>query len=109
MKKSGDSSTLTRTPFLGNTEETRKHIQPTGGPTHQADSLKELERIFLTRTSMRKFGVSSTLTRTPFHGNIEETRKLIQQTDGPTHQADSLKELERTSLTKTLMKKSGDS
>jgi hypothetical protein len=49
--------------------------------SHNSKIFKE-RRIFLTRILMRKFGDSSMLTRTPFHGNIEEFLSHIQQTDG---------------------------
>merc|ERR1712195_250544 len=62
------------------------------GLTQQADLLKEIatRRIFQTRTSMKKSGDSSTLTKTPFHGNTEELKKLIQLMDGLTQLADLL-------------------
>merc|ERR1712166_1229945 len=82
MKKSGDSSMPTKTPFHGNTEELRKLIQLMDGPTQLADLLFQKEiatrRISQTRISMKKSGDSSMLTKTPFHGNTEELKKPIQ-------------------------------
>jgi len=102
----------TRTPSHGNTEETRMLIQPTDGPTHLVDSLKEPEKTSLTRTLMKKSGDLSTPTRTPSHGNTEETRMLIQPTDGPTHQVDLhlIKRTPRPKIleTRKLMRKFGD-
>jgi len=109
MKKFGDSSMLTKTPYLGNTEETKKLIQPTDGPTHQADSLLTRRRTFLTRRSMKKFGDSSMLTKTPYLGSTEEMRRLTQLMDGLTHQADLLSIRRRISLTRRSMRKYGDS
>jgi len=77
-----DSSTLTKIPFHGKAEEMRKHIQQMDGPTQPVDLLKKQEKISQTKTSTKKSGDSSTLTRTPSHGNTEETRKHIQPTDG---------------------------
>ena len=61
---------------------------------------------------MRKYGALLMLIRILSHGNIEETRKLIQLTDGPTHQVDFLlvKEIttERISLIRTSTRKFGD-
>jgi hypothetical protein len=85
---------LTRTLFLGNTEETWRHTQLMDGPTQQEDSLflkmPTPKKIFLIRMSMKKFGVLSTLTRTLYLGNTEEMRKLIQPTDGLTQLVDLL-------------------
>jgi len=82
MKKSGDSSMPTKTPFHGNTEELRKLIQLMDGPTQLADLLFQKEiatrKIFQTRISMKKSGDSSMPTKTPFHGNTEELKKPIQ-------------------------------
>jgi len=51
-----------KTLFHGNTEETKKHIQPTVGLTQQVDLLLIKETLKLKtsviRKSMRKFGVS---------------------------------------------------
>jgi hypothetical protein len=53
---------LTRTLFLGNTEETWRHTQLMDGPTQQEDSLflkmPTPKKIFLIRMSMKKFGDS---------------------------------------------------
>jgi len=54
---------------------------------------------------MRKFGVSSMLTRTHFHGNIEEMKKHTHLMGGPIHQADSLSIKEEILVTNKLMKK----
>lgn len=93
-KKFGVSLMLTKIHFHGNTEEMWKLIQPTDGPTQLEDLLflKTLmpKKISQTRMSMKKFGVSSTPIKTLFHGNIEETKKLIQLTDGLIHQVDLL-------------------
>ena len=101
MKKFGDLSMLTRTLFHGNKEEFSNHIQPTDGSTHQADMKLQLvvrllhknqtkRRILEIRTLMKRFGDSSTLTRTPNHGKAEEFLNHIQLMDGPIHQADFL-------------------
>ena len=79
-----------------------------------------IRRIFLIKTSMKKFGDSSMLTRTLFHGNKEEFFNHIQQTDGSIHQADMklqrvvrllLKNQTRRRILeiRTLMKRFGDS
>jgi len=111
MKKSTASSTPTKTPSHGNTEETKRLTQPTDGLTHQADSLltRETKKISQTRTSMRRYGASLMPTKTLFHGNTEETRRLIQPTAGLTHQADSLliKRKVKIFLTRTSTKKFG--
>ena len=93
MKRFGDSSMLTKTLSHGSTEEMRKLIQPTDGPILQVDLLSPKEsttrKIFLIKTLMRKFGDSSMPIRILFHGNIEETKKLIQLMVGLTQQVDS--------------------
>jgi len=63
------------------------------------------------RKSMRKFGVSSMLTRTHFLGNIEEMKKLIHQMVGLIHQVDSpsIRETRKISLIRTLTRKFGAS
>jgi len=105
----------TRILFHGNIEEMRKHIQPTDGPTHQADLplIRETKKISLIKISTKKFGDSLTMIRTPFHGNTEETRKLIQLTDMIIHLADLLSTKEtqtlKISLIRILMKKFGAS
>lgn len=93
MKRFGDSLMPTRTLSHGNIEEMRKLIQPTDGLIHQVDSLSPKEsttrKTFLIRTLMRKYGDSSMPIKILFHGNIEETKKLIQLMVGLTHQVDS--------------------
>jgi hypothetical protein len=76
MKKFGDSSTLTRTPFHGKEEEMKMLIQSMDGLTQLEDSFKRMT--FQTKTLMRKFGDSSTPIKILFHGNIEEMKMLIQ-------------------------------
>jgi len=109
---------MTKTLSHGNIEEMRKHIQITDGLTHQADlpSIRETEKISLIRISTKKFGDSLMTIRTLFHGNTEETRKLIQPTDGLTQKVDLLlshltreTETPKISLTRILMRKYGDS
>jgi len=117
MKKSGDSLTLIKTLFHGNTEEMKKLTQLTDGPTLQADLLfhktSTPRKISPIRILMKRFGDSLMPTRTLSHGNIEEMRKLIQPTDGLIHQVDSLSPKESTTrktfLIRTLMRKYGDS
>jgi hypothetical protein len=117
MRKFGVSSTLIRTLSHINREELKKLIQSMVGLTHQADLLSPKmlteRKIFLTRTSMKKSGVSSTLIRTLFLTKEGELRRLIQSTDGLIHQADSLflKMLmpRKIFLIKTSMKRFGDS
>jgi hypothetical protein len=70
-------------------------------------------KTFLIKTLMRKSGVSSTLIRTLFHIREEELKKLIQLMVGPTQLEDLLflkmSTKRKISLTRTSMKKSGDS
>ena len=113
MKKFGDLSMLTRIHFHGKEEGMKTHIQSMDGPTQLADLLKNQtpKKILETRTLMKKFGDSSTLTRTPFHGKEEEMKILIQSMDGLIQLADLLKNQtpKKTFQTKTLMRKFGDS
>jgi hypothetical protein len=72
---------------------------------------KELiKKILVIKISMRKFGDSSTLIRTPFHGKEEEMKTHIQSMDGLTQLADLLKNQtpKKILVTKTSMKKFGD-
>jgi len=111
MRKFGVSSMLTRTHFLGNIEEMTKHTQQMDGPIQPVDSLsiKEMERILVTRTLMKKFMDLLLLIKTFFHGKPEEMMHHIQPMVGLTQQEDLLSTKEKTSLTKRSMKKSGDS
>jgi len=109
MKRFGALLMQIKIPYHGNTEETKKLIQPTDGPTHLADSLLTRRRTFLTRRLMKKFGDSSTLTKIPYLGSTEEMRRLTQLMDGLTHQADLLSIRRRISLTRRSMRKYGDS
>ena len=69
------------------------------------------KKISLTKILMKKFGVSLMLIRTLFLGNTEETKKLIQQTDGLTQLVDLLllkiQTTKKIFQTKILMKKFG--
>jgi len=109
MKRFGALLMQIKIPYHGNTEETKKLIQLTDGPTHQVDSLSTRRRTSPTRRSMKKFGDSSTLTKTPYLGSTEEMRRLTQLMDGLTHQADLLSIRRRISPTRRSMRKYGAS
>ena len=113
MRKFGDLSTLTRTPFHGKEEGMKILIQSMDGPTQLADLLKNQtpKKILETKTSMKKFGDLSMLTRIHFHGKEEGMKTHIQSMDGLTQLADLLKNQtpKKTFQTKTLMRKFGDS